>query len=222
MSEILEKIAHCVERGKVNLKSPHPADLRGQEGADELTRTALDNGTTAQEVLKLGLMKGMSRVGERFRNKEIFVPDVLMAAKAMSAAMLHLKPYFQSAEVSYRGTIILGTVVGDLHDIGKKLVAMVVEGAGWKVVDLGIDVPAEKFLAAIREHPECVVGMSALLTTTMINMEGIIARIRVEFPRTKVIIGGAPVTKEFSDKIGADMYSPDPQGAVEYLNSLVT
>jgi 5-methyltetrahydrofolate--homocysteine methyltransferase len=217
--EILDSLQRCIERGKVNSKSPHPPDMKGQDGADELTRRALDSGIPPQDVLSKALVIGMQHVGERFRNKEIFVPDVLMSAKAMSAAMEHLKPFFKSETLKHRGTVVMGTVLGDLHDIGKKIVSMVIEGAGWEVVDLGTDVSPEKFLNAVAQHPGCVVGLSALLTTTMINMETTVRQIRAKHPRTKIIIGGAPVTQEFAAKIGADGYSADPQGAVEYLNT---
>ncbi|MDP2886642.1 MAG: cobalamin-dependent protein [Ignavibacteria bacterium] len=222
MNELLESLTRCVERGKVNIKSPYPPDLKGQDGADEFARKALDAGIPPQEILSNGLIIGMQRVGERFRNKEIFVPDVLMAAKAMAAAMGHLKPFFQSDILKHKGTIVIGTVLGDLHDIGKKLVSMVIEGAGWEVVDLGTDVSPEKFLKAVDEHPGCVVGLSALLTTTMVNMETTVKHVKAKHPNVKVIIGGAPVTEEFALKIGADGYSSDPQGAVEYLNSRCT
>jgi 5-methyltetrahydrofolate--homocysteine methyltransferase len=218
MNPLLEKIAICVERGKVNIKSPYPPDLKGQEGADELARKALDEGLSAKEILSEGLMVGMQKIGVRFRDNKVFVPDVLMAAKAMNAAMEHLKPYFASGEVQRKGTVIMGTVKGDLHDIGKKLVSMIFEGGGWEVIDLGVDVPAEKFLKALQEHPKAAVGMSALLTTTMINMESIVREIKKAHPQAKVMVGGAPLTQDFAVKIGADAYSADPQGALEYLN----
>jgi len=222
MNELLESLTRCVERGKVNIKSPYPPDLKGQDGADEFARKAIDAGIPPQEILSNGLIIGLQRVGERFRNKEIFVPDVLMAAKAMAAAMAHLKPFFQSNALKHKGTIVIGTVLGDLHDIGKKLVSMVIEGAGWEVVDLGTDVSPEKFLKAVDEHPGCVVGLSALLTTTMVNMESTVKHVKAKHPSVKVIIGGAPVTEEFALKIGADGYSSDPQGAVEFLNTRCT
>lgn len=222
MEDLLEALKRCIERGKVNSASPHPPDMRGQDGADELARRALEAGVVPKDILSKAMIAGMQRVGERFRNKEIFVPDVLMAAKAMSAAMEHLRPYFTSDALKHKGTVVMGTVAGDLHDIGKKLVSMIVEGAGWRVVDLGVDVPAEKFLKAVEEHPGSAVGLSALLTTTMVNMEGIIKKIRGAHPNTKIIVGGAPLTQDFADKIGADAYSPDPQGAVEFLNALAS
>jgi methanogenic corrinoid protein MtbC1 len=221
MEELLQRIAHCIEYGKTDKASPYPPAMKGLDGADELTKQALENGISPADVLSRGLVIGMEKVGIKFRENKIFVPQVLMSAKAMNTAMQHLKPFFRSGEVKRKGTFILGTVVGDLHDIGKNLVSMMVEGNGWEVIDLGIDVKAEKFIAAIKDHPGSVVGLSALLTTTMANMESIVKQIRAQAPGTVIIIGGAPVTDEFREKIGADFYSPDPQGAVEYLNHLI-
>ncbi|MBN1479313.1 cobalamin-dependent protein [candidate division KSB1 bacterium] len=220
MNEFVEQLAICVERGKVNKDAPYPPDLKGQDGADELAKKALDQGLKPDTILD-GCILGMDRIGTKFSENKAFVPELLMAAKAMTAAMQHLKPYFQSGEVKRKGTFVIGTVAGDLHDIGKNLVAMVAEGGGFEVIDLGNDVSTDKFLAAIKEHPGCIVGMSALLTTTMVNMEGTIKAIKEQYPDTMVIIGGAPVTQSFADKIGADGYSPDPQGAVALLNKKV-
>lgn len=217
--EILQKIAICVDRGKVNRNAPFPPDLKDQDGADELTKQAIDEGIPADVILSQGLVKGMTVIGVKFRENKVFVPEVLMAAKAMTAGMNHLRPFFQSGQVKHKGTLIIGTVMGDLHDIGKNLLGMIVEGAGWEIIDLGIDVPADKFLAAIEEHPGAFVGLSCLLTTTMLNMEAIVKDIKSKKPDTKILIGGAPVTDDFKRKIGADWYSPDPQGAVEYLDS---
>lgn len=216
--DLLQQISICVERGKVNKTSPFPPDLKDQEGADELTKKALDEGLNADSILSEGLVPGMQRIGIKFRENKVFVPEVLMAAKAMSAGMNHLRPYFQSGAVKRKGKFIIGTVMGDLHDIGKNLLGMIVEGAGWEVIDLGIDVPSEKFLEGLDEHPDAYVGLSCLLTTTMLNMEKIVKEIKAARPEAKVLIGGAPVTKEFAAQVGADFYSPDPQGAVEYLN----
>ncbi|MBN1950328.1 MAG: cobalamin-dependent protein [Bacteroidales bacterium] len=217
--EILKQLAICVERGKVNKTAPFPPDLKEQDGADELTRLALEQGVAADEILAEGLVTGMKIIGVKFRDNKVFVPEVLMAAKAMTAGMNHLRPYFQSGAVKHKGTFIIGTVMGDLHDIGKNLLGMIVEGAGWKIVDLGIDVSAEKFLASLEENPGGFVGLSCLLTTTMLNMEKIVREIKAVKPDTKVLVGGAPVTDDFKSRIGADWYSPDPQGAVDYLNS---
>ncbi|MFW6246047.1 MAG: corrinoid protein [Tangfeifania sp.] len=221
MSELLSKIADCIEFGKINKAAPFPPQMKGQDGADELTRQALDEGIPAQKILTEGLMPGMEKVGVKFRENKVFVPQVLMSAKAMSTAMVHLKPYFLSGEVKEKGTFIIGTVEGDLHDIGKNLVSMMVEGNGWKVVDLGTDVNADQFVAALKENNNAFVGLSALLTTTMVNMEKITKAIKEAVPEAKVAVGGAPVTDNFKDKIGADIYAPDPQGLVEFLNSQV-
>jgi len=221
MSELLLKIAECIEFGKINKAAPFPPQMKGQDGADELTRQALDEGVSAQEILSEGLMIGMGKVGVKFRENKVFVPQVLMSAKAMSTAMVHLKPYFLSGEVKEKGTFIIGTVEGDLHDIGKNLVSMMVEGNGWKVVDLGTDVNADQFVAALKENDNAFVGLSALLTTTMVNMEKITKAIKEAVPEAIVAVGGAPVTDNFCEKIGADVYSSDPQGLVEYLNAQV-
>jgi methanogenic corrinoid protein MtbC1 len=217
MSELLAQIATCVERGKISAAAPFPSDMKGKPGADEITKQALDAGIAPQEVLSKGLVVGMYNVGEKFRLNKVFIPDVLMAAKAMYAGMKHLKPFFKSGQVQRRGTFVVGTVAGDLHDIGKNLVAMIVEGAGWEVVDLGVDVSFEKFVKAVEQHPGCSVGISTLLTTTMMNMEKIVKELKSKFSGIRVIVGGAPLTREFADNIGA-AYSPGPQGAVDYLN----
>lgn len=217
-TELLREIATCIERGKVNATSPYPPDMKGKDGADELVKKALEQGIPASEILEKALIVGMGNIGQKFSRNEVFVPDVLMAAKAMQAAMKHLRPFFDSGETKHRGTFIIGTVQGDLHDIGKNLVAMVIEGGGYKVVDLGVDVSPEKFVDAVKQNPGASVGLSALLTTTMINMEKMVKFVKEAMPGTKVIVGGAPLTQEFADKIGADAYSPDPSGALEFLN----
>ncbi len=219
MADLLGQIAVCIERGKVNASSPYPPDMKGQDGADELVKQALDSGAAPDDILAKGLIIGMGRIGQKFSENKVFVPDLLMAAKAMSAGMAHLKPFFESGQAHHKGTFIVGTVQGDLHDIGKNLVAMVIEGGGWKVVDLGVDVSAEKFLNAVKANPGSVVGLSALLTTTMINMEKTVKLVKGEVPGTKVLVGGAPLTADFAKKIGADSYSPDPQGALNFLNA---
>lgn len=221
MEDLFQKIAHCVEFGKINKTSPYPPDMKGQDGADELTKLALEKGASPSDILTLALIKGMEKIGVKFRENKVFVPQVLMSAKAMSTAMLHLKPFFQSGDVKRKGLFIIGTVAGDLHDIGKNLVSMMVEGNGWEVVDLGTDVKADKFIQAAKDHPGCAVGLSALLTTTMGSMEQIVKDLKVSVPGTKILIGGAPINDDFRQRIGADFYSPDPQGAVEYLNKLV-
>lgn len=222
MENIFEQIAHCVEFGKINNASPYPPDMKGKDGSDELTLQALKTGVDPSQILSEALIPGMQKVGVKFRENKIFVPQVLMSAKAMSAAMAHLKPYFASGDAKQKGTFIIGTVEGDLHDIGKNLVAMMIEGNGFNVIDLGTDVKAEKFIEEAEKYPDCVIGLSALLTTTMVNMEKIVKAIKNKYPDKKICIGGAPVSHDFCKKINADFYSPDPQGAVEYLNALVS
>jgi len=222
MDELLERISHCVEFGKTDKSSPYPPDMKGQEGADELAKLALESGIKPGDILDKALIPAMSVVGDKFSRKVIYVPQMLMAAKAMSSAMKHLKPFFQSGETRRKGKFIIGTVAGDLHDIGKNLVSMMIEGGGWEVIDLGVDVSTDKFLKAITENPDAVIGLSALLTTTMENMKKTVSVIRESHSGSKILVGGAPVTMDFCLKIGADFYSPDPQGAVIYLNRLVS
>ncbi len=219
--EILKQIANCVEFGKINEKSPYPPNMKGQLGADELVRNALDEGIDADTILKQGLIVGMEIVGIKFRENKVFVPQVLMSAKAMTAGMAHLRPYFVSGEVQRKGKFILGTVEGDLHDIGKNLVGMMLEGNGYEVIDLGTDVKSNMFIEALEANPGSLVGLSALLTTTMRNMEKIVSEIKKINPKQKVFVGGAPVSQEYCDKINADFYSPDPQGVIERANMLM-
>jgi methanogenic corrinoid protein MtbC1 len=222
MDDFLQKLAYCVENGKINKASPYPPNMKEQDGADELAKMALEAGIKPDDILENALIPAMANVGNKFSRKEIYVPQMLMAAKAMNSAMAHLKPFFQSGETKRKGKFIVGTVSGDLHDIGKNLVAMMIEGGGWEVIDLGVDVGSEKFLKALDENPGAVIGLSALLTTTMENMNKIVSAIKEKHSDSKILVGGAPVTMEYCRKIGADFYSPDPQGAVNYLKQLVS
>jgi methanogenic corrinoid protein MtbC1 len=219
MDDLAEKISLCIERGKINKTSSYPSNMKGEDGADELSSLALVKGVEPNIILQ-ACNSGMQKIGEKFSRNEAFVPELLMSANAMKAVMVHLKPYFQLGSVKAKGKFILGTVSGDLHDIGKNLVAMVVEGNGWEVLDLGVDVKISKFIQAIKENPGCAVGLSALLTTTMANMIKTVQEIKTQFPDTKVIVGGAPVSQDASIKMGADGYSADPQGAVAFLNQI--
>jgi len=221
MSNLIEQISDCVENGKVNLASPYPPQMKGQPGADELTRQALDEGVAPGDILNLALVTAMNKVGQKYAENKIFVPQMLLSAKAMSASMAHLKPFFQSGEVKRKGVMVMGTVMGDLHDIGKNLCCMMVEGAGWEVIDLGVDVKPEKFIAALDTHPGAIVGLSALLTTTMVNMQHIISTIRQKHPHTKVAVGGAPVNNDFAVSIGANGYGKDPQELIMWLEKNV-
>ena len=215
--ELLGYLALCVERGKCDRASLYPREMADQEGASEVTARLLGAGVSPNDILQRALMVGMNRIGEEFARGNAFIPQLLVAARAMKASMDHLKPYFDSGQAVHRGTIILGTVAGDLHDIGKNIVGMVLEGDGWRVIDLGVDVAAARFAVAAEEHPESIVGLSALLTTTMAIMKDCVAQIKNRSPRTRVFIGGAPLTAHFSREIGADGYFPDPSSFTKHL-----
>ena len=221
MNELLKQIGECIEFGKVNLASPYPPQMRGQEGADELTKKAIDAGIDPSKILEEGLVAAMEVVGRKFAENKIFVPQMLLSAKAMMAGMAHLKPFFTSGAVAQKGTVIIGTVMGDLHDIGKNICAMMIEGSGYKVIDLGVDVKPEQFADCLRENPGAFIGVSALLTTTMVNIELVVNAVRAIEPNCKVIVGGAPLNAEFAKKVGADFYAKDPQADIDYLNSQV-
>jgi 5-methyltetrahydrofolate--homocysteine methyltransferase len=219
MHELIEKISICVERGKVNKAASYPPTMKGEDGADEITRLAIEQSMNPEEILQACNI-GMQRIGERFGRNEVFVPELLMAAKAMNAVMAHLKPFFKAGTVKTKGKFVLGTVAGDLHDIGKNLVSMVVEGNGWEVIDLGVDVKPAKFIEKIKENPGCIVGLSALLTTTMVSMSKTVQEIKAQFPDIKIIVGGAPLSPKSAEEMGADGYSPNPQGAVDFLTKI--
>jgi 5-methyltetrahydrofolate--homocysteine methyltransferase len=187
----------------------------------ELTQKALNEGEAAEKVLKGGLIPAMDRIGVRFRNNEIFIPEVLIAARAMHAGMGILKPILAKSTTSTMTKVIIGTVKGDLHDIGKNLVGMMLEGAGFEVVDLGIDVPPEKFIQSAKESGAQIIGMSALLTTTMMQMQTTIQKIKAEGLKVKTVIGGAPLTAEFAKQIGADGYAPDAASAVSMIKEVM-
>ena len=188
-----------------------------------LTREALDEGLSAQAILDQGLMPGMDHVGVEFRAGNMFVPEVLRSARAMQAAMDILRPLLAETGAKMTGKVILGTVKGDLHDIGKNLVGMMCEGAGFEVVDLGKDIPPEDFVEAVKQHEPQVLGMSALLTTTMRSMEHTIKALEEAGVRSKVkiMIGGAPVTQSFADQIGADGYASNAASAAELAKKFV-
>ena len=220
MTDILKQIACCIEQGKIDAKTPFPPQLKDQDGADEWTKKALESGLSASQIVEQALVPAMGVVGARFRDRQLFVPQVLMSAKAMNMALAHLKPYFLSGAIQKKGTVVIGKVAGDLHDIGKNLVGMMIEGAGWNLVDLGVDVKTHSFAEAVNQHPRAVLALSALLTTTMAAMEQTVKAIKQTNPLQKIMIGGAPVSQAFCEQIGADFYSDGPQGAVEYLSNL--
>jgi 5-methyltetrahydrofolate--homocysteine methyltransferase len=193
------------------------------ERVAELTRQAIDQGIAAAEILDRGLLAGMDVVGERFRVHEIFLPQVLLAARAMYAGMDLLKPLLIANQVPSRGKVVLGTIHGDLHDIGKNLVGIMLRGAGFEVIDLGKDVPPERFVEAAEHEQSGVIGMSALLTTTMTGMRTVVELLgqRGLRDRVKVIVGGAPVTADFARSIGADGYGFDAANAVDRVRALI-
>jgi 5-methyltetrahydrofolate--homocysteine methyltransferase len=197
------------------------------DGEDEkvaaLVQEALDQGMDPGEILASGLIAGLDEVGKDFKAGDLFVPEVLIAARAMHAGMGVLRPLLAEAEATSAGKYVIGTVQGDLHDIGKNLVRMMMEGAGFQIIDLGTDVKPESFVAAVQEHQPQLLGMSALLTTTMPGMKATIEALEKAGLRdaVKIMVGGAPVTAAFAEQIGADAYAPDAASAVDVARSLV-
>jgi|SRR5680860_380542 len=191
------------------------------EKVKEYTEKAVSDGLDVAEILNVGLIAGMSVVGVRFKNNEVYVPEVLIAARAMRIGMTVIKPLLANSTVRERGVVVIGTVKGDLHDIGKNLVAMMFEGAGYKVIDIGIDAPSEKFVQALAENRPQIVCLSALLTTTMVKMKESVAQLKAADVNVKIMVGGAPVTKTFADEIGADGYASDAASAVDIANELL-
>ncbi|HSO66904.1 MAG TPA: corrinoid protein [Desulfatirhabdiaceae bacterium] len=189
----------------------------------ELTQKAVASGMTPRDILEKGLLAGMDIVGKRFKSFEMFIPEVLRSAKSMHAAMEILRPLLIASGVKTAGTIVIGTVQGDLHDIGKNLVSMMFEGAGFSVVDLGVDVKPQAFVDAVSEHRASVLGLSAMLTTTMPKMVETIAGIQSAGLRNtvKIMVGGAPVTSDFAESIGADAYAANATSAVEKAKELL-
>ena len=202
----------------VNLNGVSEALQRGKaDKVSKLVKQALNEGITPKNILEEGLIHGMSIIGKKFKKNEVYVPEVLIAARAMHAGMDVLKPKLIETGVENIGKVVMGTVQGDLHDIGKNLVEMMLEGAGFEVIDLGTDISTDKFVEAVKEHKPNIIGMSALLTTTMVNMVEVIKALDVAGLRDKVkiMVGGAPITQNYADQIGADGYSPDASSAVD-------
>ncbi len=197
--------------------------LKGDKAEVEgLVDRALASGLPAARILNEGLIAGMDRLGVMFKNNEVFIPEVLVASRAMQAGLTKIEPHLIKEKVAPRGVVVIGTVKGDLHDIGKNLVAMMLKGAGYKVVDLGTDVSPQKFVDAARAEQATVVGLSALLTTTMIHMKSIIDALRAAGLSLPVVVGGAPLTPGYADEIRADGYAPDAASAVDLVNGLTT
>jgi len=208
--ENLDKIADEVQKGN-------------SESVEGLIKQALSQDIPAEEILNNGLIKGMEIVSVKFKNNEIFIPEVLVSAKAMNVGLVIVKSLLAEANVKPQGKVVIGTMRGDLHDIGKNIVAMMLQGAGFEVIDLGADVPKEKFLEFVKKESANVLGMSALLTTTMLYMKEVIETVKNEGLRQdiKVIIGGAPVTEVYAAQIGADGYAPDAASAVDLTKRLL-
>ncbi|MCK5867544.1 MAG: corrinoid protein [Mycoplasmataceae bacterium] len=207
---VLQEMAEALMKGKA-------------KDVGELVEQALSDGLAPSEILNEGLLSGMNVIGARFKKNEVYVPEVLIAARAMKAGMAILQPKLAEAGVEPIGIAVIGTVKGDLHDIGKNLVGMMLEGAGLKVVDAGIDVAPEKFIEVAKESGATVLGLSALLTTTMTNMKAVVEAVAASdlAGKVKVIIGGAPVTQAFCDEIGADGYAADAASAADLAKSLI-
>ncbi len=209
MSVILEQIKEQLMKGKAN-------DVKA------LVQQALNENIGAAEILNKGLLCGMGVIGEKFKKNEVYVPEVLIAARAMKCGMEILKPALAAAKVEPRGVVVIGTVKGDLHDIGKNLVGMMLEGAGFKVIDAGINVEAAKFIEVARANNASLIGASALLTTTMTNMKEVVDVLKASdlVGKVKIMIGGAPVTQAFCDEIGADGYAADAASAADLARTL--
>jgi 5-methyltetrahydrofolate--homocysteine methyltransferase len=208
----------------MSIETIYQAVMEGdaEEAASEV-QAGLDAGLAASDILNKGCIAAMAEVGQLFEEGEMFVPEMLIAARAMQAAMLVLKPHLAEGEIVSSGTVVIGTVNGDLHDIGKNLVGMMMEGAGFDIVDLGTDVKPDEFVEAVRQHNADIVGMSALLTTTMPSMKATIGALTEAGLRdkVKVLIGGAPVTQAFADQIGADGFAPDASSATRTAKRLL-
>lgn len=208
--------------GMADLEKLGEAIIKGdQAGAVEITTQALAEGTEPETVLNDGLIAGMNVIGVRFKNNEVYIPEVLIAARAMKSAMEILEPKLAEAGVEPVGKFLMGTVQGDLHDIGKNLVVMMLKGAGFDVIDLGVDVSAEKFVEEAKSSGAHLIGVSALLTTTMPAMESTLSSLKEAGINAKIMIGGAPVTQTYADKIGADGYAADAATAVDVAKALL-
>ena len=193
------------------------------KGSEARVKELLANGVSAEDIMRTALVPAMDEVGVLFQNGEYYLPEMLVASKAMQEGLKLLKPLLAKGSSAYLGRAVIGTVKGDLHDIGKNMVGMSLEGAGFEVIDLGADVPAESFVAAIREHKPTVIGLSALITTTMPIMKDVIDAVSSAGlrPSVKIMIGGAPITQKYANEIGADFYGPDSTSAKDYARSVL-
>ncbi len=208
MSELLGKMAESLIAGKV-------------DEVTELTKEALDGGSSPQDILEQGLLAGMEVVGKRFKANEMFIPEVLRCAKCMHGAMAILRPLLAETGVKTAGTFVIGTVKGDLHDIGKNLIKMMFDVAGWTVYDLGKDVPLDKFVEEQLRTDSEIVGLSALMTTSMVAMQDIVKKLKEKNPNVRIMLGGAPITQEITDMYGADGYAESAGTAVDEAMKLI-
>jgi len=218
---ILEEIRENVIRGHLDSNSKYPPDLLGKPGVKDLVQECINENIPVSKVLNESLIAGMEIVGKKFSAGEYFVPDMLLSAQAMKSGMQLLEPLLKGTESRKIGIVIMGTVKGDMHDIGKNLVKMMLEGGGFEVIDLGINTPPEKFIEAARKYPDAVIGMSALLTTTMENMRLSIKALRANGLKNKVIIGGAATSQKFADEIQADGFTRDAAQSVGLVKRLI-
>jgi 5-methyltetrahydrofolate--homocysteine methyltransferase len=218
---IFEEIKENVIRGHIDTASKYPPDLMGKPGVKDLVQQALNERIEVGKILKDALIPGMEIVGKKFSDGEYFVPDMLLSAQAMKSGMQLLEPLLKGEDNKKLGIVILGTVKGDMHDIGKNLVKMMLEGGGFEVIDLGINTTAEKFIDMAKKHPEAVIGMSALLTTTMENMRLAIKALRSNGLGNKVMIGGAATSQKFANDISADGFTRDAAYSVQLVKKLM-
>lgn len=218
---IIDEVKENVIRGHIDINSKYPPDLREKPGVKDLVRKAVDEQISVSKILKEGLIAGMEIVGKKFTDGEYFVPDMLLSAQAMKSGMQILEPLLKGDDTKKLGTVIIGTVKGDMHDIGKNLVRMMLEGGGFEVIDLGINTPPEKFIEKAKEYPRAIIGMSALLTTTMENMRTSIKALRDNGLENKVIIGGAATSQKFADEINADGFTRDAAQSVQLVKKLM-
>jgi 5-methyltetrahydrofolate--homocysteine methyltransferase len=218
---LIDEIKENVVRGHIDSNSKYPPDLAGKPGVIELVQKAIDENLPASKILNESLIAGMGLVGKKFSDGEYFVPDMLLSAQAMKYGMKILEPLLKGDESKKIGTVILGTVKGDMHDIGKNLVRMMLEGGGFAVIDLGINTGPERFIESAKKYPDAVIGMSALLTTTMENMRVSIEALRANGLNNKVIIGGAAASQKFADEIHADGFTRDAAQSVQLVKRLI-
>jgi 5-methyltetrahydrofolate--homocysteine methyltransferase len=219
--DLLTDIKNAVIRGHIDQQSPYPPDMAGQPGIVELVEMALKENIEVGTILKKGLVGGMEVVGEKFSNGEYFLPDMLMSAQTMKTGMKLIEPQLRGDAAQHLGTVVIGTVKGDMHDIGKNLIAVILEGGGFEVIDLGIDVSPESFTEQAKAHPDAVIGMSALLTTTRESMRSSVNMVRESGLENRIIVGGAVVNQAFADEIGADGYERDAPKAVQMVKDLL-